>query len=51
MGACMIRQSIESWDKMSYCIKGFTIWRDRTGFEVGATESGCSITERYVYEA
>lgn len=44
------RRSIASWDKMSDCIKGFTMWQDGFSFEVGATEPGCSVSERYVYE-
>lgn len=43
-------RTIESWDKMSDCIKGFTIWQDGGGFDVGAIEPGCSPTERYVFE-
>ncbi len=39
-----------SWDKMTDCLKGFTMWRDGFAFEVGAVEPGCSPTERYVYE-
>ena len=43
-------RSIASWDKMSDCIKGFTVWQDSFSFEVAAIEPGCSVTERYVYE-
>lgn len=45
-----VKASIQSWDKMSDCIKGFTVWRDGFYYEVGAVEPGCSPTERYVYE-
>jgi hypothetical protein len=41
---------IQSWNSMSKCIKGFTVWRDGPCFDVGAIEPGCSPTERYVYE-
>jgi hypothetical protein len=46
-----LRMSVESWDTMTVCIKGFTLWRGSPGgFEVGAVEPGCSSSERYVYE-
>lgn len=41
---------IYSWDKMTDCVKGCTIWRDRGAYEAGAVEPGCSKTERFVYE-
>jgi hypothetical protein len=43
-------RTIASWDTMTACIKGFTMWRDGFGFEVGAIEPGCSPSERYMYE-
>ena len=42
--------AIESYDTMSACIKGFTLWRDGFSFQIGAVEPGCSPTKRYVYE-
>lgn len=44
------RAIIESWDKMSNCIKGFTVWQDGGSFELASVEPDCSPSERYVYE-
>ncbi|MFA7308395.1 MAG: hypothetical protein WC026_17190 [Hyphomicrobium sp.] len=46
----MQTRSIASWDSMTECLKGFTMWQDGFSFEVGATDDGCSMTERYVLE-
>jgi hypothetical protein len=36
-----LRMNVESWDTMTACIRGFTLWRDSPGgFEVGAVEPG-----------
>ena len=45
-----MKMGIESWDTMSACIKGFTLWQDGFHFEVSAIAEGCSPSERYVYE-
>ena len=45
------QRSISSWDPMSACIKGFTVWRDHgAAYEAAAIEPGCSPSERYVFE-
>lgn len=41
---------IHSWDKMTDCVKGCTIWRDGFAYEVGAVEPGQSKSERFFYE-
>lgn len=50
IGGRMQTRTIESWDKMTDCLKGFTIWEDRFAFEVGAVDEKVSPTERYVFE-
>lgn len=50
IGGRMQTRTIESWDKMTDCLKGFTICEDRFSFDVGAVEGKRSATERYVYE-
>lgn len=42
--------SIGSWDKMTDCTKGFSIWMDQWAYEVGACEPGCKGPERYTLE-
>lgn len=49
-GGGWLRLSIGSWDTMTACVKGFSVWRDGVGFEVAAAEPGCSSAERYVLE-
>jgi hypothetical protein len=45
------QRSISSWDPMSVCIKGFTVWRERgAAYEVAAIELGGSPSERYAFE-
>jgi hypothetical protein len=41
-------RTIESWDSMSDCLKGFGIWPDGLSYEVGAGSQGPG--RRYVFE-
>lgn len=39
-----------SWEPMSDCLKGFSIWQDGFSYEVGSTDEKVAPSERYVCE-
>lgn len=44
------KRGIGSWDSMTDCLKGFTVWEDGFHIEVGAVDEKVAPSERYVCE-
>lgn len=43
-------RGIGSWDSMTDCVKGFTVWEDGFHIEVGASDDKVAPSERYTCE-